>query len=262
MKGKVALVTGGAQDIGKAIVRGLMEKGASVALIDIAVEKGEEYKNVLDKEFGSDKSLFIKCDVSKEDQLKDAFQKTVERFGKLHVVINNAGINNEKNWEKTIDVNLTGMIRGTYLGLKYMRTQNGGEGGLIVNMSSLAGIMPAAHQPVYTASKFGIIGFTRAIAAASDVGQYGVRINTICPGFVNTQLLQTIDNEENMGEYFQYRDNIKAMMDRYGILEPTSVVKGVIELFENENLNGAVMKITVSAGIHYEEYGPQYQPKM
>uniref|UniRef100_A0A6P8QRV8 15-hydroxyprostaglandin dehydrogenase [NAD(+)] n=1 Tax=Geotrypetes seraphini TaxID=260995 RepID=A0A6P8QRV8_GEOSA len=262
VEGKVALVTGAAQGIGKAIIRELLENGASVSLIDIAVEKGEEYKTLLDEEFGEGKAIFIVCDVTNQDQLTDAFQQTVDHFGKLNIVVNNAGINNEKNWEKTINVNLNGMIRGTYLALKHMRKDEGGEGGLIVNMSSLAGLMPAAHQPVYTATKSGIIGFTRAIAAASEVGQYGVRINTIAPGFVNTALLQSIEHEENMGEYYKYEANIKEMMNHYGILEPLIVAKGVIELAENDTLNGAVMKITVSAGIHYEEYGPQYQAKM
>uniref|UniRef100_A0A6P8RBG3 15-hydroxyprostaglandin dehydrogenase [NAD(+)] n=1 Tax=Geotrypetes seraphini TaxID=260995 RepID=A0A6P8RBG3_GEOSA len=318
VEGKVALVTGAAQGIGKAIIRELLENGASVSLIDIAVEKGEEYKTLLDEEFGEGKAIFIVCDVTNQDQLTDAFQQTVDHFGKLNIVVNNAGINNEKNWEKTINVNLNGMIRGTYLALKHMRKDEGGEGGLIVNMSSLAahtctsglfsrshfiqrnlapapppliatqsgsractklsqpnqqdrereraahvpGLMPAAHQPVYTATKSGIIGFTRAIAAASEVGQYGVRINTIAPGFVNTALLQSIEHEENMGEYYKYEANIKEMMNHYGILEPLIVAKGVIELAENDTLNGAVMKITVSAGIHYEEYGPQYQAKI
>uniref|UniRef100_A0A6P8QNQ3 15-hydroxyprostaglandin dehydrogenase [NAD(+)] n=1 Tax=Geotrypetes seraphini TaxID=260995 RepID=A0A6P8QNQ3_GEOSA len=141
VEGKVALVTGAAQGIGKAIIRELLENGASVSLIDIAVEKGEEYKTLLDEEFGEGKAIFIVCDVTNQDQLTDAFQQTVDHFGKLNIVVNNAGINNEKNWEKTINVNLNGMIRGTYLALKHMRKDEGGEGGLIVNMSSLAGLI-------------------------------------------------------------------------------------------------------------------------
>ncbi|XP_029433422.1 15-hydroxyprostaglandin dehydrogenase [NAD(+)] isoform X2 [Rhinatrema bivittatum] len=177
-------------------------------------------------------------------------------------MINNAGINNEKHWKKTINVNLIGTIQGTYLALEYMKTQNGGEGGVIINMSSLAGLMPAAYQPSYTASKYGIVGFTRAIAAASNAGEYGVRINTICPAFVDTPLLKSVDNEEYMGEYFKYKENIKEMMNQYGILEPSLVAEGMINLVEDTSLNGAVMKVTCSEGIHFEEYAPQYEPKM
>ncbi|XP_062991376.1 15-hydroxyprostaglandin dehydrogenase [NAD(+)] isoform X2 [Elgaria multicarinata webbii] len=148
------------------------------------------------------------------------------------------------------------VIRGTYLGLDYMKTENGGTGGAIVNISSLAGLMPAAHQPVYSASKHGVIGFTRSIAMAATAGNYGVRINTICPGFVNTPILQSIDKEENMGQYSAYKDKIKDMMKFYGILDPPLIAEGLLKILEDETLNGEVMKITTKEGIHFHSYIP------
>ncbi|XP_053110764.1 15-hydroxyprostaglandin dehydrogenase [NAD(+)] isoform X3 [Hemicordylus capensis] len=148
------------------------------------------------------------------------------------------------------------MIRGTYIGLDYMKTENGGSGGVIVNISSLAGLVPVAHQPVYCASKHGVVGFTRSIAMASKIGNYGVRINTICPGFVNTPILQSIDKEENMGQYSAYKEEIKDMIKFYGILDPPLVAEGLIKILEDDALNGEVMKITTSQGIHFHEYTP------
>ncbi|XP_042324733.1 15-hydroxyprostaglandin dehydrogenase [NAD(+)] isoform X3 [Sceloporus undulatus] len=137
-----------------------------------------------------------------------------------------------------------------------MKTENGGTGGAIVNIASLAGLMPAPHQPVYSASKHGVVGFTRSIAMASSVGKYGVRINAICPGFVNTPILQSIDKEENMGQYSAYKENIRDMMKFYGILDPQLIAEGLIKLLEDDKLNGEIMKITTNQGIHFHEYSP------
>ncbi|XP_053110763.1 15-hydroxyprostaglandin dehydrogenase [NAD(+)] isoform X2 [Hemicordylus capensis] len=228
----------------------------NVALVDQNVEVGKASKDALDKQFDVQRTIFIPCDVSNEEQLKDAFKKVVQHFGKLDILVNNAGVNNEKNWEVTVQINLISMIRGTYIGLDYMKTENGGSGGVIVNISSLAGLVPVAHQPVYCASKHGVVGFTRSIAMASKIGNYGVRINTICPGFVNTPILQSIDKEENMGQYSAYKEEIKDMIKFYGILDPPLVAEGLIKILEDDALNGEVMKITTSQGIHFHEYTP------
>ncbi|XP_019377340.1 PREDICTED: 15-hydroxyprostaglandin dehydrogenase [NAD(+)] [Gavialis gangeticus] len=254
VNGKVALVTGAAQGIGRAFVQDLLEKGAKVALVDRNGEAGEESKAALDEQFEPQRTLFIQCDVADQEQLKGAFNKAVEHFGRLDILVNNAGVNNEKDWESTIHINLTSVIRGTYIGLEYMRKENGGDGGVIINISSMAGLMPATHQPVYCATKHGIIGFTRSMALAAEMKNYGVRLNTICPGFVNTPILQSIDKEENMGQYYAYKDEIKDMMKFYGVMDPSLIAKGLIMLIEDETLNGEVMKITVSQGIHFQKY--------
>ncbi|XP_075277855.1 15-hydroxyprostaglandin dehydrogenase [NAD(+)] isoform X2 [Opisthocomus hoazin] len=164
VNGKVALVTGGAQGIGRAFVQALLGKGAKVALLDRNSEAGQESKAALDEQFEAQRTVFVQCDVTDPEQLAGAFKKVIEHFGRLDIVVNNAGVNNEKDWESTIQINLTSVIRGTYLGLEYMRKGNGGDGGVIINISSLAGLMPAAFQPVYCATKHGVIGFTRSIA--------------------------------------------------------------------------------------------------
>ncbi|KAL2781116.1 15-hydroxyprostaglandin dehydrogenase [NAD(+)] isoform 6 [Daubentonia madagascariensis] len=139
VNGKVALVTGAAQGIGRAFAEALLHKGAKVALVDWNFEAGVKCKAALDEQFEPQKTLFIQCDVADQEQLRDTFRKVVDHFGRLDILVNNAGVNNEKNWEKTLQINLVSVISGTYLGLDYMSKQNGAEGGVIINMSSLAG---------------------------------------------------------------------------------------------------------------------------
>ncbi|NWI59907.1 PGDH dehydrogenase, partial [Calyptomena viridis] len=206
VNGKVALVTGGAQGIGRAFVQALLGKGAKVALLDRNSEAGQESKAALDEQFEAQRTVFIQCDVTDQEQLKGAFKKVIEHFGRLDIVVNNAGVNNEKDWESTIQTNLTSVIRGTYLGLEYMRKGNGGNGGVIINISSLAG------ENIFYANTFYCL-------LAANMENYGVRLNTICPGFVNTPILQSIDKEENMGQYYSYKDEIKNMMQFYGVME-------------------------------------------
>ncbi|XP_077936328.1 15-hydroxyprostaglandin dehydrogenase [NAD(+)] isoform X2 [Gasterosteus aculeatus] len=137
LNGKVALVTGGAQGIGRAVVERLLQSSAKVAVVDLNKACGEESKTELDAMFGEGNCYFIPCDVSNGDALRDAFHRTVDQFGRLDIVINNAGINNEKNWEKTIQVNLTSVIKGTYLALEQMSKEYKKEGGAIINVSSM-----------------------------------------------------------------------------------------------------------------------------
>ncbi|XP_077158564.1 15-hydroxyprostaglandin dehydrogenase [NAD(+)] isoform X2 [Paroedura picta] len=138
-----------------------------------------------------------------------------------------------------------------------MKTENGGNGGVIVNIASLAGLMPAPFQPVYCASKHGVIGFTRSLAIISKTGKYGIRINAICPAFVNTPILKTIEKEENMGQYLAYKEELKNMIESYGLLPPPLIAEGLIKILEDDSLNGEVMKITTKQGIHFHEFSPQ-----
>ncbi|KAB0359111.1 hypothetical protein FD754_003267 [Muntiacus muntjak] len=112
VNGKVALVTGAAQGIGRASAEALLLKGAKVALVDWNLEAGVKCKAALDEQFEPQKTLFIQCDVADQEQLRDTFRKVVDHFGRLDILVNNAGVNNEKNWEKTLQINLV-----TFLGI-------------------------------------------------------------------------------------------------------------------------------------------------
>ncbi|MEJ1287800.1 hydroxyprostaglandin dehydrogenase 15 (NAD) [Cricetulus griseus] len=196
VNGKVALVTGAAQGIGRAFAEALLHHGAKVALVDWNLEVGIKCKAALDEQFESQKTLFVQCDVADQKQLRDTFRKVVDHSGRLDILVNNAGVNNEKNWEQTLQINLM----------------------------------------------------------AANLMKSGVRLNAICPGFVNTPILESIEKEENMGQYIEYMDQIKAMMKVYGILDPSTIANGLITLIEDDNFNGAIMKITVSKGIHFQDY--------
>ncbi|XP_070612710.1 15-hydroxyprostaglandin dehydrogenase [NAD(+)] isoform X3 [Erythrolamprus reginae] len=138
LKDKVALVTGAAQGIGKAFVEALLEKGCKVALVDLNADAGKVSKDTFDNRYDPQRTIFIPCDVSNEEKLKEAFKKTIQHFGNLDILVNNAGVNDEMNWENTVQINLISVIRGTYIGLEYMKIENGGSGGAIINTASLA----------------------------------------------------------------------------------------------------------------------------
>uniref|UniRef100_UPI00398F4D96 15-hydroxyprostaglandin dehydrogenase [NAD(+)]-like n=1 Tax=Pristiophorus japonicus TaxID=55135 RepID=UPI00398F4D96 len=254
LKNSVGLVTGGSQGLGKAFAEALLKKEAKVVMCDINHAQGAATKTEFDQRYGPGQSAFIACDVTSLSQLKDVFSKTLQQFGRLDVLCNNAGINNENSWEKTISVNLVALIQASYLALDHMRCDHGGKGGSIVNIASMSGFLPAAHAPVYTASKHGVLGFTRSLAEASRLGNYGIRINALCPSFVNTAILDTVNHEENLGKFYQFKDTVKNLMYAFGVLEPSVIAEGFVQLVEDDSLNGAVMKITTTKGVHFEKY--------
>ncbi|XP_063059708.1 15-hydroxyprostaglandin dehydrogenase [NAD(+)]-like [Engraulis encrasicolus] len=243
LNGKVAVVTGGGQGLGKGFAECLLQNGAKVSLFDVDEKTGETTKATFEKEFGTDRVVFCACDVTLEEQFKDALQKTVEKFGGIDIVCNNAGIINEGNWEKTVAINLNGVIRGTYLALNHMKKENGGRGGVIINIASLAGLGPFPTCPVYTATKHGVVGFSRAIAMASAAAGYGVRINIICPNFVRTAMLGALTSEEQCGQFFQLQEINHKLLDSYGVLEVSDVVKAFESLVLDESQNGAAVSV-------------------
>ncbi|XP_072518076.1 15-hydroxyprostaglandin dehydrogenase [NAD(+)] [Salminus brasiliensis] len=243
LKDKVAVVTGAAQGLGKGFVEILLQNGAKVALLDLNEEAGKELEEHLSKVHGADRAHFYTADVSSEQQLKDVFQKIVTKFGRIDIFCNNAGIVNEKNWEKTVSINLSGVVRGTYLALEHMKKENGGQGGVIVNVASLAGLGPLPSAPIYTATKYGVVGFSRALAMASELASYGVRINTLCPTFVRTALIDTFHSEEKTGQFFNLKSVTESLLDKFPLIEVEQVAKGFLLLVKDDSLNGAVLSV-------------------
>ncbi|KAM8897946.1 15-hydroxyprostaglandin dehydrogenase [NAD(+)] isoform 1-T1 [Spinachia spinachia] len=137
--GKFAVVTGAAMGIGRGVTEVLLQNGATVALLDLDKTAGKRLKDVLDRDFAPERTLFLGCDVESEGQIKAALQKTTEAFGGIDILCNNAGILNEAAWEKAVSINMMGAIRGTYLALEHMSKLSGGRGGVIINMASMAG---------------------------------------------------------------------------------------------------------------------------
>ncbi|XP_040908168.1 15-hydroxyprostaglandin dehydrogenase [NAD(+)]-like [Toxotes jaculatrix] len=240
LNGRIAVVTGAAMGIGKAITEILLQNRAKVVLLDVNETAGKSLKEALDKQYGQERTLFLNCDVESEEQIKAALKKTVETFGGIDILCNNAGILDESKWEKTVSINLTGVIRVTYLALEYMNKLTGGRGGVIVLTASLAGLGPLLSCPVYTATKHGVIGFTRAMAAASSASGYGIRFNALCPTFVQTDLFSAI--LDRLGQFSHLADATQQFVDK-GVLNVSEVAEGLLELVTDETKNGEALMV-------------------
>jgi len=191
----VALVTGASSGIGMATAITFAKAGAKVVVAARRIKEGEEVVENIKREGGG--ASFFQVDVSKADEVKSLIERTVETYGHLDWACNNAGIEGamasivdctEENWNEVININLTGM----WLCMKYELIQMLKHGaGSIVNISSVNGFVGASHFAAYAASKHGIIGLTKS--AANEYGQFGIRINVVCPGSIYTPMLERVD---------------------------------------------------------------------
>ncbi|XP_027886887.1 15-hydroxyprostaglandin dehydrogenase [NAD(+)]-like [Xiphophorus couchianus] len=254
--GKTAVVTGAAIGIGRALAEILLENGAKVALLDINEAAAERPLQALEQHFGAEKTIFLKCDVESEQQIRAAFKKTVETFGGIDILCNNAGVLNETSWEKTISINLMGVIRGTYVALEQMNQLSGGRGGVIINTASMAGIGPLLSCPSYTASKFGVVGFTRAMAAASEASGYGIRFNAVCPGFVQTDLITNIP--VRLGQFSNLAAATHKLVDVMGTIAVSDVAAAALELLIDDTKNGEAL-LVLQSGATYMQF-PTFNP--
>lgn len=205
---KVVIVTGGSFGIGRAAALAFAERGAKVVVADYVEDN--ETLNLIKAAGGT--ALFVKCDVSKDADVKAMVEKTIATYGRLDYAFNNAGIEGtsisthectEDNWEHTININL----KGVWLCMKYEIEQMLKQGrGAIVNTASIAGLVGFPKLPAYVASKHGVIGLTKA--AALEYARQNIRINAICPGVIKTPMLDRATG------------NKKEVEDQYANAEP------------------------------------------
>lgn len=199
---KVALVTGAGSGIGRYSALAFADEGASVMVSDINAKGGEETVKMIQESNGN--AHFFQCDVSQADQVKKLIQTTTDTFGRLDYAINNAGISmhpastvelDEAEWDRVININL----KSVYLCMKYEipHMQKIG-GGVIINMSSLAGFRGKAGTLAYSASKHGVIGMTKT--AALEYAKEGIRINAICPGLTESGMTAGLDQRPELAE--------------------------------------------------------------
>jgi 3-oxoacyl-[acyl-carrier protein] reductase len=200
LEGRVALVTGAGRGIGRAIAEELAKRGADIVLADRMLEGAQQSAAEIAAQTGR-QTLAVEVDVSSLESAKAMVEQAMARFGKVDILVNNAGITRdnlimrmeETDWDAVIDINLKGAWNCSKAVIRAMMKQRYGR---IVNISSVSGLAGQAGQTNYSASKAGLIGFTKALAR--EVASRQITVNAVAPGFVPTAL--TVDLPEELKE--------------------------------------------------------------
>ncbi|KAG0218850.1 hypothetical protein B0O80DRAFT_251579 [Mortierella sp. GBAus27b] len=233
---KVAIITGASSGFGKALALRLVGKGAKVILADIDVKDGELLAGELNQGKKDKVAYFVQCNVTNYAQQAAMFEAAEKHFGRVDIVVNNAGIaeytplwdDAEGIWKKVIDIDLSAVIEGTRLGILALKKQ--GHGGVIINTASLAGLYPQPVMPVYSAAKFGVIGLTRSF---KDFGS-NIRVNAVAPSFSDTKIIS------------QFKE---AVMSLAPLVPVEQVIDAFMMLIEDDSYSGDIARITAQYGI-------------
>ena len=241
--GKVGLVTGGAQGIGKAIALLLAKNGADVAISDINLEKAQEAANEI-QGLGR-RSLAVKANVADFKEVEQMVDTIVVQIGRIDILVNNAGITRdrlilrmtEEDWDAVLDVNLKGTFNCTKAAIRYMSKQKSGK---IVSIASVTGEMGNAGQANYGASKAGVIGFTKTIAR--EFATRGINVNAIAPGYVQTAMTDAVPDKA--------KEMLKQMIPMERLGQPEDVAHAVLFLVSERSSYITGQVLNVNGGIY------------
>ena len=236
---KVALITGAARGIGKAIAKKFAENGYNVVINYVSAKTDIK---TLTKEFEDlgVKVLLVKADVSNKEEAEGLVNQTIEKFGKIDVLVNNAGITkdnllmrmSEEDFEKVLDINLKGTFLITKFATKYMMKKRCGS---IVNLASVVGVAGNAGQCNYSASKAGVIGFTKSIA--KELASRNIRANAVAPGFIKTDMTDVLS--DNVKENI----NSQIPLKRMGTAEEVAKLVYFLGTAESSYITGQVINV-------------------
>ncbi|MDI3330321.1 MAG: SDR family NAD(P)-dependent oxidoreductase [Micrococcus sp.] len=230
LDGKTAIVTGAAMGMGEATARLFAEARANVVIADFNEAKGEEVAESIGSDTGA-QTLFVKVDVSDSAQVKAMVEATVERFGRLDVAVNNAALTpdnglasefDEAYWDRLMAVDLKGAALCQKYELQQMIAQ--GEGGSIINISSVSGFRPQPNNIAYVAAKHGVVGMTKV--AAMENGQHNIRVNSVAPGAIDTPMLRGALEEFGLDEE-SYAPQL-SLLNRFG--QPREIAEATLWL--------------------------------
>src|SRR5512143_3950608 len=232
IRGKVAVVTGAGSGIGRATAVRLAREGASVIVADLDGAGARETVARITQSGGA--AADVQVDVTREADARRMLSGAEERYGGLDILCNNAGITTgtldfsqatTDQWQRVLDVNLRAVILGTHLALPLLRRRGGGA---IVHTASMAAFVGFPPDPVYAATKGGVVLFTHSLA---PLAAEGTRVNCVCPGVVNTPMLRRAAGDEQ-----------PAWLGSVPLLEPEDIADGIIELITDDTLAGRAMR--------------------
>jgi 3-oxoacyl-[acyl-carrier protein] reductase len=240
---KVALVTGAAQGIGKAVALLLARNGADLIVSDINLEKAEETAKEI-QAIGR-RAVAIKVDVANLGDVEQMVEAVLEHFGHIDILINNAGITRdrlilrmtEEDWDAVLNINLKGTFHCTKVVIRHMSKQRNGR---IVNIASVVGEMGNAGQANYSASKAGVIGFTKTIAR--EFAQRGINVNAIAPGYIETPMTEALPEKA--------KEELKRVIPMERLGRPEDVAEAVLFLVSEASSYITGQVLNVNGGIY------------
>ncbi|GAB1866088.1 15-hydroxyprostaglandin dehydrogenase [NAD+] [Camponotus japonicus] len=252
---KNILITGGAAGLGHAFLNHFLKHGANkLIILDIDTETGKRIALGIEKSCGEKKVHFIHADVSNHKRMTEAFEEASSLVGNIDIVINNAGVLDERRWEKEIAVNIGGMINTAMLAIKYMSKDAGGQGGVLVNVSQHMDIRNTAQLPIYTATKHAVIGLSESLSDPCYYEKTGVTVITLCPGLTETAL--TIDSPNKLLSRVMKADFVKNL-EQFSIQTPYVVAQGLMTILRIGE-SGSIWVIE-NGSAPYEVYMPNPQ---
>lgn len=257
LKDRVAIVTGGGGAIGRIICRTFAEEGGKVAVNDIDV--GAAHETIATSSQHLNESIAIGADITQKDEVQSMVSEVLNSFGHIDILVNNAGTSQissiieleEEVWDRIMNLNLKGVFLCTQAVMPTMIDRHYGR---IVNIASQAGKTGEAFNSAYSASKFGVIGFTQSIA--QEVGKYNITVNAVCPGAVETKLLldslpqSAQDRGMSTEEFLQSFFINQTPMGR--LAQPIDVARAVVFLVSNEAdyISGSTLNVTGGREMH------------